>query len=189
MARIQAAGKHMGNLIDDLLALSQASQAEIHATCVDLSELARAAVAALRRHDADRQVEATIEDGVRVLGDEQLLRTVMENLLGNAWKFTSKTTGAAIRFGTIAAEGTMVHCYVRDNGAGFDPASSRKLFRPFSRLHSREDFPGTGIGLASVQSIVERHHGRCWAEGQVGHGAVFHFTLPAEEAAHPALER
>jgi PAS domain S-box-containing protein len=189
VARIEAAGKQMGNLIDDLLALSRASQAEIHATSVDLSELARAAVAALRRHDADRHVEASIEDGVQVLGDEQLLRTLMENLLGNAWKFTSKTAGAAIGFGRIPAGGTMVHCYVRDNGAGFDPASAGKLFRPFSRLHSREDFPGTGIGLASVQSIVERHHGQCWAEGQVGHGAVFHFTLPAQEAAGLAGER
>jgi PAS domain S-box-containing protein len=189
LARIQAAGKQMGNLIDDLLALSRASRAEIHASPVDLSELARAAVAALRHHDAGRQVEASIEDGVRVLGDEQLLRTVMENLLGNAWKFTSKTTGAAIGFGTIPAESAMVHCYVRDNGAGFDPASTGKLFRPFSRLHSRADFPGTGVGLASVQSIVERHHGRCWAEGQVGRGAVFHFTLPAKEGAHRAHQR
>jgi signal transduction histidine kinase len=113
----------------------------------------------------------------------------MENLLGNAWKFTSKTTGAAIGFGRIPAKSTMVHCYVRDNGAGFDPASTGKLFGPFSRLHSREDFPGTGIGLASVQSIVERHHGQCWAEGQGGHGAVFHFTLPAQEAADLACER
>jgi PAS domain S-box-containing protein len=189
IARIQAAGEHMGDLIDDLLALSQASRAEIHATTVDLSELARAALAALRSHDPGREVRASIEDGVQVLGDEQLLRTVMENLLGNAWKFTSKTTGAAIGFGTIPAGSTMLHCYVRDNGAGFDPASTGKLFRPFSRLHSREDFPGTGIGLASVQSIVERHHGQCWAEGQVGHGAVFHLTLPAQEAAHRARER
>lgn len=189
IARIRTAAEHMGDLIDDLLALSQASRAEIHATAVDLSELARVALAALRGHDPGREVRASIEDGVLVLGDERLLSTVMENLLGNAWKFTSKTTGAAIEFGRIPSGGTLVHCYVRDNGAGFDPACTGKLFRPFSRLHSREDFPGTGIGLASVQSIVERHHGRCWAEGQVGHGAVFHFTLPREATADPAQER
>ncbi|HCU96667.1 MAG TPA: histidine kinase, partial [Actinobacteria bacterium] len=85
-------------------------------------------------------------------------------------------------FGTIPAGNAMVHCYVRDNGAGFDPSSVGKLFRPFSRLHPSEDFPGTGVGLASVQRIVERHHGRCWAEGRPGRGAVFHFTLPAESA-------
>ena len=180
IARIQAASARMDGLIGDLLALSQASRAEIHATAVDLSELARATIAGLRHRDPGRQVQASVEEGVQVLGDEQLLRTAMENLLGNAWKFTSKTAGAVIEFGTIPAENAMVHCYVRDNGAGFDPSCVGRLFRPFSRLHPSEDFPGTGVGLASVQRIVERHHGRCWAEGQPGRGAVFHFTLPAE---------
>ena len=182
IARIQAASARMDGLIGDLLALSQASRAEIHATAVDLSELARATIAGLRHRDPGRQVQASVEEGVQVLGDEQLLRTAMENLLGNAWKFTSRTAGAVIEFGTIPAGNAMVHCYVRDNGAGFDPSCVGKLFRPFSRLHPSEDFPGTGVGLASVQRIVERHHGRCWAEGQPGRGAVFHFTLPAESA-------
>jgi PAS domain S-box-containing protein len=186
IARIQAAGARMDGLIDELLALSHASRAEIRPAAVDLSDLARASIAALRHDEPGRQVRATVQDGVQVLGDERLLRTVMENLLGNAWKFTSKTTGAAIEFGTLPARGAMTHCYVRDNGAGFDPASAGKLFLPFSRLHSHEDFPGTGVGLASVQRIIERHHGRCWAEGQPGHGAVFHFTLPAEPAEDPA---
>jgi PAS domain S-box-containing protein len=185
IARIQAACVRMNDLIDDLLTLSQTSQAEIHATSVDLSELARATIATLRRNDPGRQVRACIEDGVQVVGDERLLRTVVENLIGNAWKFTSKTTGARIEFGVIPAGDTMIHCYVRDNGAGFDPASAGRLFRPFSRLHPPEDFPGTGIGLASVQRIVERHHGRCWAEGQPGHGAVVHVTLPAEGTDNP----
>lgn len=179
LTRIQAASEHMSNLIDDLLGLSRASRAEINATAVDLSELARATMAALRGRDPGRRVRDSIEGGVHVLGDERLLRTVVENLLGNAWKFTAKTPEAAIAFGTLPAEATVVHCYVRDNGAGFDPADAGRLFRPFSRLHSGQDFPGTGVGLASVQRIVARHHGRCWAEGQPGHGAVFHFTLPA----------
>ena len=182
IARIRAASARMDGLIADLLALSQASRAEIHTTPVDLSELARATIAGLRRRDPGRQGQASVEEGVQVLGDEQLLRTAMETLLGNAWKFTSKTAGAVIEFGTIPAGNAMVHCYVRDNGAGFDPSSVGKLFRPFSRLHPSEDFPGTGVGLASVQRIVERHHGRCWAEGRPGRGAVFHFTLPAESA-------
>ena len=181
-ARIEAAGEHMAALIDDLLSLSQAGRAGIHATTVDLSDLARTAIAGLRRRDPGRKVRATVAGGVHARGDERLLRTVVENLIGNAWKFTSKTPEAVIEFGTIPAEGEVVHCFVRDNGAGFDPADAGKLFRPFTRLHSGTDFPGTGVGLASVQRIVERHHGRCWAEGQPGRGATFHFTLPAAPA-------
>jgi PAS domain S-box-containing protein len=179
LARIQSASRRMDRLIGDLLSLSQASRAEIHVTRVDLSGLARDVITALREHDPGRRVAVIIEDGVQVQADERLLRTVMDNLLGNAWKFTSKTSRARIEFGTLPAAGPMVHCYVRDNGAGFDPAAAAQLFRPFSRLHPDQDFPGTGIGLASVQRILERHHGRCWAEGQPGHGATFHFTLPA----------
>ena len=182
LTRIGAAGEHMAALIDDLLSLSQAGRAGIRAATVDLSELARAAVAGLRGRDPGRKVRATIAGGVHALGDERLLRTVVENLIGNAWKFTAKTPEAAIEFGTIPAEDGVVHCFVRDNGAGFDPADAGKLFRPFTRLHTGTDFPGTGVGLASVQRIVERHHGRCWAEGQPGRGASFHFTLPAAPA-------
>ena len=192
VARIEAAGEHMGALIDDLLSLSQASRADMHTTAVDLSELARAAVAGLRHRDPGRKVRASIADGVRVLGDERLLRTVVENLIGNAWKFTAKTPDAVIEFGTVPAGDGVVHGFVRDNGAGFDPADAGKLFRPFSRLHPAAEFPGTGVGLASVQRIVERHHGRCWAEGQPGRGASFHFTLPAGPAvaaAGPGDER
>lgn len=180
LARIQAAAGRMNELIDDLLALSRASRAEIHTINVNLSELARTTIAALRRHDPARQVHVTIENGVHAFGDERLLRTVLENLLSNAWKFTSKTTTAAISFGTHPSDGPTIHCYVRDNGAGFNPAHTSRLFHPFSRLHPATQFPGTGVGLASVQRIIERHHGRCWAEGQPDHGATFHFTLPTQ---------
>ena len=179
LARIQRAHRRMNDLISDLLVLSRASRAEMHMTEVDLSGIAHAAAQALRRGDRSRQVRISIEDGVQARGDERLLRTVLENLLGNAWKFTSRTAGAVIEFGTVPAEDGSVHCYVRDNGAGFDPADAGKLFHPFSRLHTGEEFPGTGIGLASVRRIIERHHGHCWAEGQPGHGATFHVTLPA----------
>ncbi|MGE5136836.1 MAG: PAS domain S-box protein [Gemmatimonadota bacterium] len=181
-ARISAAAGRMRHLIEDLLTLSAASRAEIHPAVVDLSALARAAVAALRQAEPARSVEVAVEDGVRVVGDERQLGTVMENLIGNAWKFTARTPRAAIRFGAEPAADGTVHCLVSDNGAGFDPADSGKLFRPFSRLHPAEEFPGTGVGLASVQRIIERHHGRCWAEGRPGKGAVLHFTLPAPPA-------
>jgi PAS domain S-box-containing protein len=180
LARIQTVTGRMDRLIGDLLALSQASSAEIRLARVDLSRLAHDVITALREHDPGRQVETLIEGGVHVQGDERLLCTVMDNILGNAWKFTSKTPRARIEFATLPAAQSTVHCCVRDNGAGFEPASAAQLFRPFSRLHPDQDFPGTGIGLASVQRILERHHGRCWAEGQPGHGATFHFTLPAD---------
>lgn len=126
--------------------------------------------------------EVSIEDGIAAEGDERLLRTVLENLLGNAWKFTSRTPDAAIAFGALPADEGMMHCYVRDNGAGFDPARADRLFQPFSRLHPDGEFAGTGVGLASVARIVTRHHGRCWAEGEPGKGAVFHVTLPASRS-------
>jgi PAS domain S-box-containing protein len=179
VAHMSAATERMQNLIDDLLTLTGASHAAIEPAAVDLSEISRAAIAALRRADPGRGVDVAIEDGVRVTGDERLLRTVLENLLGNAWKFTARTPQAAIRFATLPAAAGTVHCCVSDNGPGFDPADAGKLFRPFSRLQSAADFPGNGIGLASVQRIIERHHGRCWAEGSPGSGAKIHFTLPA----------
>ncbi len=184
--RIRAAGERMDRLISDLLVLSTASHTEIHATTVDLSGIARATVAALRGREPGRQVAVSVEDGITAEGDERLLCTVLENLLGNAWKFTSRTPDAAITVGTLPAEEGMVHCYVRDNGAGFDPASADRLFQPFSRLHPGREFAGTGVGLASVARIVSRHHGRCWAEAQPGHGATFHFTLPAGPPPAPA---
>ena len=158
--RIQSASQRMDDLIGDLLVLSRASRAEIHATTVDLSGIARATVAALRSRDPGRQVAVSVRGGVAARGDPELLRTVLENLLGNAWKFTSHTDQAAISFGTLPAGPGLVHCYVRDNGAGFDPEQTGQLFRPFTRLHDAREFPGTGVGLASVHRIVTRHQGR-----------------------------
>jgi signal transduction histidine kinase len=131
----------------------------------------------LRAREPGRAVRFAIHDGVRVTADRSLIRTVLQNLVENAWKFTAKRQDATIEFGTTATGDTRICCYVRDNGAGFDPAFTGKLFQPFQRLHAVTEFPGTGIGLASVQRIIERHGGRVWAEGAVGQGATFYFTL------------
>ena len=148
---------------------------------VDLSAEAAAVAGELRSRDPGRQVRFAIEDGIRVTADRSLVRTVVQNLLENAWKFTARRDGAVIEFARAAPEDGMVCCYVRDNGAGFDPAYAGKLFQPFERLHDAAEFPGTGIGLASVARIIERHGGRIWADGAVGHGATFYFTLTAAD--------
>jgi light-regulated signal transduction histidine kinase (bacteriophytochrome) len=180
--RIQAATERMDRLIDDLLLLAQVSRTDMNTEPVDLSAEVTAITAELRARVPGRAVRFAVDDGVRVTADRSLIRTVLQNLIENAWKFTARRENAAIEFGTAAAAGdTRVCCYVRDNGAGFDPAFAGKLFEPFQRLHAVTDFPGTGIGLASVQRIIERHGGRVWAEGAVGHGATFYFTLdPAQ---------
>jgi light-regulated signal transduction histidine kinase (bacteriophytochrome) len=135
-----------------------------------------------RAREPGRRVRFAIADGVRVTADRILIRTVVQNLVENAWKFTAKREDATIEFGATAGEDGGVCYYVRDNGAGFDPAFMGKLFQPFQRLHAVADFPGTGIGLASVQRIIERHGGRAWAEGAVDRGATFYFTLNAKKA-------
>jgi light-regulated signal transduction histidine kinase (bacteriophytochrome) len=171
----------MSRLIDDLLLLAQVSRTDMNTEPVDLSAEVTAITAELRAREPGRAVRVAVDDGVRVTADRSLIRTVLQNLVENAWKFTARRENAAIEFGTAAAGDTRVCCYVRDNGAGFDPAFAGKLFEPFQRLHAFTDFPGTGIGLASVQRIIERHGGRVWAEGAVGHGATFYFTLdPAQ---------
>ncbi len=189
--RIQAAAERMSALIDDLLLLAQVSRAEISPGPIDLSAEVAAIAAELRAHEPGRRVRFAIADGVRVTADRVLIRTVLQNLVENAWKFTARREDATIEFGTTAGEDDQVSCFVRDNGAGFDPAFIGKLFQPFQRLHSAADFPGTGIGLASVQRIVERHGGRVWAEGAVDRGATFYFTLNAEQGtiapAHPVI--
>jgi light-regulated signal transduction histidine kinase (bacteriophytochrome) len=174
--RIQAATERMGTLIDDLLLLAQVSRTDMNIEPVDLSAEVTALSAELHAREPGRVVRFVIAGGVRVTADRSLIRTVLANLVENAWKFTAKSEDATIEFGTIAAD-ARVCCYVRDNGAGFDPAFTAKLFQPFQRLHAVSDFPGTGIGLASVQRIVERHGGRVWAEGAVDRGATFYFTL------------
>ena len=181
LERIQAASERMGVLIDDLLTLSRVSRAEMSLGPVDLSAEVAAIAGELQSREPGRRVRFAIHDGVWVTADRTLIRTVLQNLVENAWKFTAKRDGATIEFGATTAEGAGVCCYVRDNGAGFDPAFVGKLFQPFQRLHAVTEFPGTGIGLASVQRIIERHGGRAWAEGAVGRGATFYFTLNAKE--------
>jgi len=194
LARVRAAARRMGELIDDLLKLSQITRAELHLQPVDLSALARIVADELQRREPQRQVEWAIADGLTAEGDPQLLRVALENLFGNAWKFTGKRPSARIEFGTIAAGATRLNdskaemdqslltpaatvFFIRDNGAGFDMAHASKLFGAFQRLHSRAEFEGTGIGLATVQRIIHRHGGRVWAEGEVDKGAAFFFSL------------
>lgn len=180
--RIQAASVRMADLINDLLQLSRVSRAGMRLEPVDLSGEVAAAVAELRAREPGRRVRVAIQDGVRVTADRNLLRTVAQNLVSNAWKFTGRREDAAIEFAAAPGSGGMLRCSVRDNGVGFDPAYADKLFQPFQRLHAAEEFPGTGIGLASVRQIIERHGGRAWAEGKDGGGAVFYFTLRPAEA-------
>lgn len=167
----------MGQLIDDLLNLSRITSAQLSRDPVDLSALARGAGEELQRKAPDRRISLLIQEGLVAEVDRQLLRILFDNLLGNAWKFTVKTGEPRIAFGTEQRDGSEVFV-VRDNGAGFDMAYASKLFRPFQRLHTESEFPGTGIGLATVRRIVERHGGRVWAEGAPGHGAAVFFTLP-----------
>ena len=176
LARVRRAAQTMGRLIDDLLELARITRREMVRDSVDLSVLAENVIAELREHDPDRRVIVRIQPELSVIGDEGLLRAALANLLGNAWKFTSKTTDPMIEFGAINTNGDR-NFYVRDNGAGFDMNFAAKLFGPFQRLHSANDFEGTGIGLATVQRVVNRHGGRIWAEASVGHGATFFFTL------------
>jgi signal transduction histidine kinase len=175
--RIQMASQRMATLIDDLLHLARVSRAEITPEPVNLSEEAAVICEQLRAADPVRQAQITIQPGIVVSADRGLIRLVLGNLLENAWKFTATQEEARIEFGTaVVGDGTCC-CVVRDNGVGFDPAYAHKLFQPFQRLHVASDFPGTGIGLASVRQIVERHGGRAWAESTAGTGASFYFSL------------
>jgi PAS domain S-box-containing protein len=178
--RIQAASEHLGAVLDGLLRLSQVSGAEMFLQDVDLSTEATAICDQLRARDPSRHVRVTVEDGVRVTADRPLIRIVLRELLENAWKFTAGCEHATIDFATTPADDALTCCYVRDNGAGFDPAYAQKLFTPFKRLHTTE-FPGTGVGLASAQRIIDRHGGRIWAEGTVGRGTTIYFILNAKD--------
>jgi signal transduction histidine kinase len=176
LQRVREASQHMAQLIDDVLHLSKVTRAELREQEVDLSELVALILSRLQEADPERKVELKIRPGLVVTGDGQMLRIVLENLLENAWKFTSKQPDARIEFGTTHAPGEPAY-FVRDNGAGFDMTYAATLFGPFQRLHPQEEFAGSGIGLATVQRIVHRHGGRVWAEGLVGQGATFYFTL------------
>ncbi len=178
LARVRNATLRMAQLIDDMLQLSHVTRAEMRRGTVDLSALAGSVVEDLRRAEPQRQVEVAIQPGLAAEGDTKLLQIVLVNLLSNAWKFTGRQPAAHIELG-IQDTGSERAFYVRDNGVGFDMAYVGKLFGAFQRLHTISEFPGTGIGLATVQRIVHRHGGRVWAEGAINQGATFHFALPA----------
>jgi len=177
MAKLVAGTSGMATLIDDLLNLSRATSTPLRRTAIDLSLMAQTIVEGLRADDASRQANLTVERGARAIADEGLIGIVLENLLRNAWKYTSKVDVAEIEFG-FSENGSGTVYYVRDNGAGFNPRYADRLFRPFQRLHSQSEFPGTGIGLATAMRIINRHGGKIWAEGRVDEGAAFYFTLP-----------
>jgi light-regulated signal transduction histidine kinase (bacteriophytochrome) len=166
----------MGQLIDDLLKLSHVTRSTLKRESVDLSVMSRSIASEYRKNQPGREVEFIVQEGLSANGDVRLLKVVLENLLGNAWKFTGTKTTARIEFGQKVVEGNPAF-YVRDNGVGFDMAYVGKLFTPFQRLHLAEEFPGTGIGLATVKRIINRHGGRVWAEAAPDKGATFYFTL------------
>ncbi len=176
LERVRQSSREMAQLIDDVLYLSKVTRAELREQEVDLSSLVVLLLDRLGETEPDRQMETKVRPGVIVVGDGQLLRIAIENLLDNAWKFTSRQPQARIEFGMSQIGGEPTY-FVRDNGAGFDMAYVDRLFGPFQRLHLASEFPGSGIGLATVQRIIHRHGGKVWAEGMVGQGATFHFTL------------
>jgi signal transduction histidine kinase len=177
---IRQGATQMSNFIEGMLQMARLSRAEVHRTAVDISGISREIAGNLSRAHPDRDVEFVVPAGITTSGDEQLLRAVLENLIGNAFKFTGKRSGARIEIGSRDDDGTLA-LYVRDNGAGFAPEYASKMFRPFQRLHSEKEFSGTGIGLATVQRIVQRHGGRVWAEGEPDKGATVYFTTGTDE--------
>ena len=179
--RLLEGSKRMSSLIDDLLNLSRATSHPLHRTPIDLSHIAETIAARLQAEKDTRQVRFIIAKGAQVIADDGLMQVVLENLLGNAWKYTSKAETAEIEFGCIEEDAGTVY-FVRDNGAGFNPRYADRLFRPFQRLHSESEFTGTGVGLATAYRIINRHGGKIWAKGSVNHGATFLFTLPYTKA-------
>jgi signal transduction histidine kinase len=177
LERVRRSARKMGHLIDDLLNLSRLTRVEMSCSRVSLSALVENLASEFHETDPRRVVEWKIASGRTAQGDERLLETALRNLVGNAWKFTSKQSSARIEFGVRSENGETVY-YVRDDGAGFDMAYADKIFGAFQRLHKSEEFDGTGIGLAIVQRIIQRHGGRLWAESAVERGATFYFTLP-----------
>jgi light-regulated signal transduction histidine kinase (bacteriophytochrome) len=173
---IMRAGRKMENLVDALLGLSRIGRQDMTLLNLDLSQMARSFAACLREREPAREVAFNIQEQLPAHGDAVLLRAAVEQLMENAWKFTGKTAAAAIEVGSREEEGERVY-YVRDNGAGFDLRFAERLFSPFQRMHREEEFPGIGIGLATVQRIISRHGGRIWVEAEPDHGATFYFTV------------
>ncbi|SRR6266700_181778 len=176
LQRVRAATKKMGLLIDDLLTLARTARSEISHKRVELSNVAQEIVSQLKATSPEREAVFTIAPGLAVDGDPGLLRVVLENLLGNAWKFTSGEPRAIVELGVEQRDREKIY-FVRDNGVGFDMKYADKLFAPFQRLHNDTDFPGSGVGLATVQRIIRRHGGRIWADAAAGQGATFYFVL------------
>jgi light-regulated signal transduction histidine kinase (bacteriophytochrome) len=187
LRRVRGATANMGRLIDDMLNLARTARYELVRGRVDLSALAREVVSAIQETEPGRRVTFVIAPDAIVEGDRTLLRVVLENLLGNAWKFSSKKRDAHVEFGVRSESGRTV-CFVRDNGAGFDMRYADKLFGVFQRLHDGSEFPGSGVGLATVQRIVNRHGGRIWAESAVGEGATFYFVLEAADESRASVD-
>ena len=179
LGRIRAGTQRMAMLIDDLLNLARVTRAEMHRETVDLTKMASDIARDLQRAEPNRQIALKIDDSLTANGDHRLVRVALQNLLDNAWKFTAKRADTRIELSALGSNGRRVY-FVRDNGAGFDQAYAARLFGAFQRLHSMEEFPGTGIGLATVQRIIHRHGGKVWAEGAVNHGATVYFTLESE---------
>lgn len=176
LVRIGGAAARMGQLINDLLELSRVTRRRLHRETIDLSRLAQDIARELMQHAPGRQGEFIIAEQLQDEGDPILIRLALENLLGNAWKYTAGVSRPRIEFGSCISNGERAY-YVRDNGIGFDMAYAHKLFLPFQRLHGIDEYEGTGVGLASVQRIISRHGGKIWAEGEVGKGATFYFTV------------
>ena len=176
LCRVRDATQRMGRLIDDLLRLSRVTRREMRRERIDLTALARRVAEELRRAQPQHQVRVEIADGLEAMGEADLLQIALENLFDNAWKFTANTPRPLVELGSQNHAGEVVFV-LRDNGAGFDMRYADKLFAPFQRLHRSDDYPGTGIGLATIQRIVRRHGGRIWAEAEVDRGAAFYFTL------------
>jgi light-regulated signal transduction histidine kinase (bacteriophytochrome) len=168
----------MGQLITDLLSLTHLNRARMHQEPVNLSELALSIAGELRRSEPQREVDWHIDVGLQAMADPGLMRVVLQNLLGNAWKYTSQTPQARISFTHEHSADGMTTFWVRDNGSCFDMAYAGQLFQPFRRLHAHHEFEGSGVGLATVSRVIRRHGGEVRGEGAVGEGAAFHFTLP-----------
>jgi PAS domain S-box-containing protein len=176
LMRVHSASQRMAHLIEAMLNMARLTRGQLQERTVDLSALAQVTANEIRKQDPGRQVEFIVRKNVKAKGDQDMLQVMLENLLDNAWKFTSKHPAATIEFGTMNMDGKTVY-FVRDDGAGFDMAFSDKLFKPFKRLHTESEFPGIGIGLAIAHRIILRHNGRLWAESAPEKGATFYFTL------------
>ena len=180
LERIRAGAQRMGDLIEGLLTLSRVTRKDLQRVEIPLHDVAARVHRRLQESEPERQVDVAIQSPIVAFGDLQLLESVLENLLGNAWKFSAEESAARISVGVDESGATPVY-FVQDNGAGFNMEYASKLFAPFQRLHSEREFPGTGIGLATVQRIIHRHGGQIWAESHPGNGATFSFTLSSEE--------